>query len=101
MLKQGNNMDTDREFEQKVTDLIKKIVPQYLSSSAFTDRKVTDTPLDKNSVVPRGYITNNGTLRPTSSVIGQPFFDTSLASGRGKLITWNGTGWVGGDGNYT
>lgn len=90
--------------EDQLNNLIDKrakdVVKKYLAQEGFTARKLTDTPTDKNSLVPRGYITNNGILRPTSSVIGQPFFDTSLASGRGKLITWNGSGWVDGSGTF-
>lgn len=91
-------MNEDNNFDEKVI----KIVSNYLKSSAFTDRKLTDTPTDANSVVPRKYVTLNGTSanRPTSSVVGQDYFDTSLASGRGKKITWNGTGFVDGSGAY-
>ncbi len=92
---QAHQQGTD--FNQAVI----QIVQQYLKSGAFSDRKLTDTPTDSLSVVNRAYVTMNGASRPTSSVVGQSFFDTTLASGRGKLITWNGTGWVGGDGNYT
>jgi hypothetical protein len=90
----------------EIDDTMKKgivnVVQTYLKSSAFTDRKLTDTPTDALQVVPRKYITNNGptTNRPTSSVVGQPFLDTSLASGRGKPIWWNGTGWIDATGTY-
>lgn len=83
-----------------VDDRIKKVVPVYLKSSAFTDRKLTDLPTDALQVVNRKWTTLNGTVRPTGSVLGQTFFDTSLASGRGKPIVWNGTGWVDGQGTY-
>lgn len=77
-------------------DKIIQIVQTYLKTSAFTDRKLTDTPTDANQVVPRKYITNNGpsTARPTTSVIGQPYLDTTLASGRGKPIWYGPSGWV-------
>ncbi len=91
---QTHQQETD--FNQTVIH----IVQQYMKSSAFSDRKLTDTPTDSLSVVNRAYVTMNGTNRPTSSVIGQSFFDTTLASGRGKLITWNGTGFVDGNGTY-
>lgn len=91
--------DTDKLIVQ-IDERIKKVVPQYLKTSAFTARKITDDPTDSLQVVNRKYVTLNGTVRPTSSVVGQTFFDTSLASGRGKLITWNGSGFVDGTGTY-
>lgn len=90
-------------MEEKMTEeKVIQIVKDYLNSSAFTDRKLTDTPTDANQVVSRKYVTLNGASanRPTSSVIGQSYFDTSLASGRGKTITWNGIGFVDGTGSY-
>lgn len=68
----------------------------------ITGRNLTDTPTDALAVVNRKYVTNNGpsTGRPVASVIGQSYFDTTLASGRGKPITWNGTGWVDATGTY-
>lgn len=88
------------QLNKKIDERIAKLLPEILKSSSFTDRKLTDTPLDKNQVVPRGYITNNGTVRPTASVIGQPFLDMNLASGRGKPIQWNGIGWIDATGTY-
>lgn len=75
-------------IETKTTELMK----DYLKSSAFTDRKLTDTPTDALSTVNRKYVTLNGlsASRPRSSVIGQSYFDTSL----GKPIWWNGTSFV-------
>ena len=93
----GNNMDT--ELQKKIKELIRKEVPEILKGSAFTDRKLTDTPTDKNQVVPRGYVTNNGTvaLRPVSSVavIGQPY----LATDTGIPMTYTSAGWVNGVGS--
>lgn len=79
---------------------INVMVPAYLKSSAFTDRKLTDNPTDALQVVNRRFVTLNGASRPTGSVMGQSFFDTSLAGGRGKSIVWNGTGWVDATGTY-
>lgn len=78
-----------------------KIIQDYLKSSAFTDRKLTDTPTDALQVVNRKYVTLNGTSanRPKSSVIGQVYFDTSLAT-NGKPVWWNGTGFVDATGTY-
>lgn len=82
-------------------DLNKKIderIKTYLQGNAFTDRKLTDTPTDALQVVNRRYVTLNGTSsqRPTSSVVGQFFLDTTI----GQPIWWDGTGFIDGDGNY-
>lgn len=89
-------------MENNLQAQVVKIVQDYLKSSAFTDRKLTDTPTDALQVVNRKYVTLNGPSanRPTSSVLGQQYFDTTLASGRGKTITWNGTGFVDATGTY-
>lgn len=93
----------ENEALQKIIDeRIKKLVPEILKGSGFTDRKLTDTPTDKNAVVPRAYVTMNGvsSARPTSSVIGQFYLDMTLASGRGKPVYWNGIGFVDATGSY-
>lgn len=90
----------DNELESKIKELIKSEVPKILKGVGFTERKITDTPTDALQVVNRAYITNNGLTRPTSSVVGQPFLDMNLASGRGKPIYWNGTGWIDATGTY-
>lgn len=89
-------MDTiDPKLERTVQD----IVQRYLKSSAFTDRKLTDMPTDALQVVPRKYVTLNGSVatRPTSSVatVGQPFFATDT-----KIpMTYDGTAWRNGVGS--
>lgn len=77
-----------------------KVARKILNSSGFTERKVTDTPTDSLAVVNRKYVNANGTVRPTSSIVGQFFLDTTLASGLGKPIWWNGTGWIDATGTY-
>lgn len=91
-------MNDDPQFTQKV----EKIIGEYLKSSGFSDRKVTDTPTDALSVVNRKYVTLNGATasRPVSSIVGQSYLDTTLASGRGKPVWWNNTGWVDATGTY-
>lgn len=84
----------------KLKQLISDEIKQQLAGEFFTARKLTDTPTDDLQVVNRKYITNHGTVRPTSSVIGQPFIDTTLASGRGKPIWWNGIGFIDATGAY-
>lgn len=74
------------------------IVQRYMKTAAFTDRKITDTPTDNLAVVNRKFITLNGTSanRPTTSIIGQRYFDTTI----NKPIYWNGTGFVDSASNY-
>ena len=69
-----------------------KIIKEYNKSGSFTDRKLTDTPTDGLSSVPRKYVTRNGasTVRPKTSVLGEQFFDTTL----GHPIYWDNTSWV-------
>lgn len=82
-----------------IKEQVIKIVKTYLKTSAFTDRKLTDTPTDSNQVVPRGYVTANGTVanRPVSSVavVGQPYFatDTNIP------MTFSTGGWRNGVGS--
>ena len=89
----------ENELQEQVDNRIKKLVPEILKGSAFTDRKLTDTPTDKNSVVPRGYVTNNGTVanRPVSSVatVGQPYFATDTFI----PMTYSAQGWRNGVGS--
>lgn len=84
---------------QEFKDAVNTIIVNRLG---FTERKLTDTPTDALQAVNRRYVTLNGpsSTRPTSSIIGQQYFDTTLASGRGKTVTWNGTGFVDGTGTY-
>lgn len=74
-----------------------EVIKEYLSSDGFVVRKLTDTPTDKNQVVPRGYVTRNSTtaLRPRTSVLGEFYFDTTV----GKPCWWNGTAYVDAAGN--
>ena len=87
------------ELQKQIDERIKKLVPEMLKGSAFTDRKLTDTPTDKNSVVPRGYLTNNGAVanRPKSSVatVGQPYSATDT----GIHMTYFADGWHNGVGS--
>lgn len=82
--------------KEELRRMVEDIIKDYLKSAAFTDRKLTDTPTDDLMVVNRKYVNMNGTSsqRPTSSVLGQQFFDTSL----GYPIYWQGTHFVKYDG---
>jgi hypothetical protein len=87
-------MQQENNFQQKVI----QVVQNYLKGKAFSDRKITDTPTDALSVVNRKYVTLNGasTSRPTSSVVGQFYLDTTL----NKPLWWNGTGFIDATGAY-
>ena len=79
--------------EQKII----KIIEKYQRGKGFTQEKLTDTPTDSLSVVNRRFVTLNGATgsRPTSSILGQYYFDTTL----GYPVYWNGSTWVDGTGN--
>ena len=85
----------ENNFEKKVLG----IVQGYMKSSAFSDRKLTDTPTDDLQVVPRKYVNLNGSVasRPTSSVatIGQSYF----ASDTNIPMVYSTTGWRNGVGS--
>lgn len=85
-------MEKDEELKKMIREESLKVVKEYLKTSAFTDRKLTDTPTDALSVVNRKFVTMNGTTagRPTGSILGQYYFDTTV----GKPIYWNGITWV-------
>lgn len=89
-------------IDKRMEEQFKKMILKYQQTSGFSARKLTDTPTDSFQVVSQAYVTLNGTSanRPTSSILGQFYFDTSLASGRGKPIWWNGTGFVDATGSY-
>ena len=97
-----NQPASKEELDRMISVKMKQVLPEYLKNSAFTDRKLTDIPTDAYQVVPRNYVTLNGISanRPTASVVGQHYFDTTLASGRGKPVWWNGIGFVDATGTY-
>lgn len=74
-----------------------KIVQDYLKTSAFTNRKLTDVPTDPYQVVPRNFVTANGSVasRPSMAVRGQPFF----ASDTRIPMVYTGSNWVNGVGS--
>ena len=86
----------DQALEKRMAEVALKTVQDYNKSSAFTDRKLTDTPSDSLQVVNRKFVTLNGTtaLRPPSPVTGQFYFDSTL----GYPIWWNSSAWVKSDG---
>lgn len=90
---EDNKLLRSSEFKDSVQDVVRL----YMKSSAFTDRKLTDTPTDALQVVNRKYVTLNGTtgLRPTAPVTGQFYYDITL----GIPIWWNGSNWKDAAGN--
>lgn len=78
---------------------IEKIIGNYLESSAFTHRKLTDTPTDDYMVTPRKYVNMNGTVanRPKSSIasVGQSYFATDTFI----PMTYSIQGWRNGSGS--
>ena len=75
MKKEENN-----NFEKKVEEYVKKFIPDYLKTTAFIARKLTDTPTDGLAVVNRNYVNINGSIAsaPIGSIIGQQYFATDL-----------------------
>lgn len=67
----------------------------------FFQKKIGDTPTESLQLVSRKFVTMNGITadRPKSSIMGQSYFDTSLAT-NGKPVWWNGKGWVDATGTF-
>ena len=76
-------------MKEEIKKLIQDEVKNQLKGGLFSARKLTDTPTDSLQVVNRKYVTRNSTtaLRPTTSVLGEHYFDTSV----NRTVTWNGT----------
>ena len=85
---EGSNLTKD--------DVI-KIVEDYMKTSAFTNRKLTDVPTDPYQVVPRNFVTANGSVagRPSVAKRGQPY----VASDTNIPMVYTGTNWVNGVGS--
>ncbi len=75
-----------------IKDDIVKIIREYNKGPGFTDRKLVDTPTDALAIVSRKFVTLNGatTSRPTTSILGQRYFDTNL----NKPVWYGNSGWV-------
>jgi CO dehydrogenase/acetyl-CoA synthase epsilon subunit len=93
----------DKETLEQLNKIIQeeslKVVRNYAKSEGFTERKLTDNPIDALSMVNRRYVNMNGTVasRPTSSVatVGQKYFatDTNIP------MTYDGSNWRNGVGS--
>lgn len=92
-------MEDNKKLEKLIDERIKLVVASYLKSSAFTDRKLTDSPTDSLQVVNRKFVTLNGSVagRPNSSVavLGQSY----VATDTGIPMTYTQNGWVNGIGS--
>ena len=91
------------EFKKTLPVETLKLVKDYMKSSAFTDRKLTDTPTDDLQVVNRKYTNLYGSTssRPTPSVAsrGQQYFDTTI--GRPIYFNPNSSVWTDGAGSVS
>ena len=83
----------DEETKKQIKEMVLKVVREYNTTSAFIDKKLTDTPTDNFSLVNRRFVTLSSNLgaRPVSSVavVGQRFFDT----GANVPIWYTVAGW--------
>ena len=91
----------ENELDKKIDERIKKLVPEILRGSAFTDRKITDTPTDSLSVVNRNYVNLSGSVasRPSSSVaqMGQRYF--AIDTGIPMVYNSSSSVWANGSGS--
>lgn len=89
----------DKELEKQIDERIKKVIPVYLKTAGFIDRKLADTPTDDLMVTPRRYVNLSSNLgaRPIASVAttGQFFFDTT----NNQSMWFDGTNWRNGVGS--
>jgi len=85
----------DDQAKKEVEQIAAETVKRYMKTSAFTDRKISDRPLESLSLVNRKFVTSNGTFatRPSGAVTGQFYFSTDLAT-NGLASWYNGTNWV-------
>lgn len=84
-------------FANDVRREVERVMPELLRGQAFRDRKLTDTPSDALQVVPRGYVTANGSVagRPSSPVTGQFYISTDT----GIPMWYTPAGWRNGVGS--
>ncbi len=94
--------DNDMDDNENLKEVVQEQIRVYMKTTAFSDRKITDTPTDALSVVNRKFVTANGPVasRPTTSVatIGQSYLATDIGAA-GIPITKVTTGWVNGVGS--
>lgn len=93
----------DEQLNKAIDARVKLLMPNYLESAAFSQRKLTDTPTDDLQVTPRRYVNMYGTTsqRPIGSVAsrGQRFFDTTI--GRPVYFNPNSSVWTDGAGSVS
>jgi len=95
----GQQAENDARIRKIVQEETLKVVKNYMKTSAFTDRKLTDTPTDSLSVVNRKFVANGGVFssRPSKPVSGQPYFPEDL--GYPAFYDGSSSVWVGGTGS--
>ncbi len=79
-------MEQDSPIEYKPknsasNNSIIETIKKYLAAEGFQHKIIGDTPTDSNQLTPRKYVNLNGTSinRPTSSVAGQFYYDTTIS----------------------
>ena len=89
----------DEETKKQIKEVVLKVVREYNTTSAFIDKKLTDTPTDNFSLVNRRFVTLSSNIgaRPISSVAvtGQHFFSTTTNT----PIVFDGNNWRNGVGS--
>ena len=97
------NQQETEELNRLVDERAKKVVQNFMQSSGFTNRKITDTPTDDLQVVNRRYVNLYGTtaLRPNSSIASaaQQYCDTTI--GRPIFFNPNSSVWTDGAGSVS
>lgn len=87
------------EDKNEIQELINDALDDFASGSAFSLRKITDSPTESLSLVNRRFVTLNGALtaRPVSSVavVGQMYLDTT----NNKPMWYTTAGWRDGVGS--
>lgn len=70
----------EEQIKKLIDARVKEILPEYLKTQAFSERKITDMPTDRLQVTPMGYVNMYSSVAslPASSVIAQQVFVTDL-----------------------
>lgn len=91
----------DEQVKKYIDERIKKLVPEILKGSAFSARKITDTPTDDLQIVPRKYVNLSGSVvsRPSSSVATMGQFYFAVDTGIPMRYNRNSSVWVNGSGS--
>ena len=85
--------ESNEQLKKLIDEQVQKGLVKFLQGNGFTARKLTDTPTDNNSVVPRKYVNMYASTAglPVGSVYGQHILDTT----RGYPVWKNTNGrWI-------